>query len=383
MLYGVKDIGRNMFGLSSHSGELRKNEFWAVDDVSFELKKGEAYGLIGSNGSGKTTLLKMINGIFWPDKGKITVRGRVGALIELGAGFHPLLTGRENIYLNAAILGMTKEEVDDKLDEIVEFAEIGDFINAPVKFYSSGMFVRLGFSVAVHCEPDILLVDEVLAVGDRSFQIKCFKKMHELKKKEDMSIVLVSHNEYTMREYTQKCIVLNYGKVLFHGESEDAISFYINKLAGEKEVTSHLDPSARADNGTIRRLVFRNDKGDQVDRILTGNKMIIDFHYETERKIKNPIFGISFYNYYGLFTGFWSSYENIRLPDIRGKGIVRVTVDRFDLPVDNYSCAVVVCEEEESNTIEWKDLDQKLTVERPNNTRGFLKLPNKWEVIPQ
>jgi len=162
MVYGVTDIGRNTLGLSSHSENLRKHEFWAVDDISFEVRKGETLGIIGSNGSGKTTLLKMLNGIFWPDKGKITINGRVGALIEVGAGFHPLLTGRENVYINAAILGMTKEEVDEKFDSIIEFADIGDFLDTPVKFYSSGMYVRLGFAVAVHCEPDILLVDEVL-----------------------------------------------------------------------------------------------------------------------------------------------------------------------------------------------------------------------------
>src|SRR4030042_3217494 len=164
MLYGVQDIGRNMVGLSSRSDRLRKNEFWAVDDISFEVKRGETLGIIGPNGAGKTTLLKMLNGIFWPDKGKITMKGEFGALIEIGAGFHPLLTGRENIYINAAILGMKKKYVDEKFEDIIKFADIGDFIDTPVKFYSSGMFVRLGFAVAVHCEPDILLVDEVLAV---------------------------------------------------------------------------------------------------------------------------------------------------------------------------------------------------------------------------
>ena len=193
MLYGIKDIARNTIGLSSNSDKLRKNEFWALDDISFEVKKGETLGIIGPNGSGKTTLLKMLNGIFWPDKGKITVKGKVGALIEVGAGFHPLLTGRENIYINAAILGMTKEEVDKKFDEIVEFADIGDFLDVPVKHYSSGMFVRLGFAVAVHCEPDILLVDEVLAVGDSSFRKKSSERMKHFIKNGNKSIVIVTH----------------------------------------------------------------------------------------------------------------------------------------------------------------------------------------------
>ncbi|MCK4325438.1 ABC transporter ATP-binding protein, partial [bacterium] len=163
MLYGTVDIARSTLGLLPHSGQLRVGEFWAVDDVSFELKRGETLGIIGPNGAGKTTVLKMLNGIFMPDKGKIIIKGRVGALIEVGAGFHPMLTGRENIYINGTILGMSKREIDKKFDDIVNFADIGDFIDSPVKHYSSGMYVRLGFAIAIHCEPDILLVDEVLA----------------------------------------------------------------------------------------------------------------------------------------------------------------------------------------------------------------------------
>jgi len=169
MRYGIEDIGRNLLGLRSRSGVLREGEFWALNNISFQIKKGEVVGIIGPNGSGKTTLLKLLNGIFWPDQGKITVCGKIGVLIELGAGFHPSLTGRENIYINAAILGMTKDEVNEKFDSIIDFADIGDFIDTPVKHYSSGMFVRLGFAVAVHSDPDILLIDEVLAVGDVQF----------------------------------------------------------------------------------------------------------------------------------------------------------------------------------------------------------------------
>src|SRR3989338_2566431 len=193
MLYGMTDIGKNLIGLGSNSSVLRKNEFWAVEGISFEIKRGASFGLIGPNGSGKTTLLKMLNGIFWPDKGKITTRGRVGALIAVGAGFHPLLTGRENIYINAAILGMTKAEVSNKFDAIVDFADIGDFLDTPVKHYSSGMFVRLGFAIAVHSHSEILLVDEVLSVGDIKFQAKCMNKMKQLDR-DGVTIIFVSHS---------------------------------------------------------------------------------------------------------------------------------------------------------------------------------------------
>ena len=225
MYYGAMDIGRNMLGLSSKSEILRKDEFWALNDISFEVKKGETLGIIGPNGSGKTTMLKLLNGIFWPDKGKITVRGRVGALIELGAGFHPLLTGRENIYINAAILGMTKNEVDKKFDDIIEFSDIGDFIDTPVKFYSSGMFVRLGFAVAAHSEPNILLVDEVLAVGDVGFQAKCFDKIGDLKN-QGTAIIYVTHNMHQLSTFTQRAILFDYGIIRVDDNVNKAISEY-------------------------------------------------------------------------------------------------------------------------------------------------------------
>lgn len=238
MLYGVNDIGRNTLGLSSHPATLRKDEFWAVDDVSFEVKKGETLGIIGPNGSGKTTLLKMLNGIFWPDKGRITVKGKVGALIAVGAGFHPLLTGRENVYINAAILGMTKKEVDEKFDDIIEFADIGDFIDAPVKFYSSGMFVRLGFAVAVHCEPDILLVDEVLAVGDIEFRAKCYKKIDEIKDK--TTIVIVSHMPETLSRLCNEAFLLDRGRKIMRGSLAEVQEYYMSNLLKNMYISKNL-----------------------------------------------------------------------------------------------------------------------------------------------
>lgn len=225
MLYGVADIGRNLLGMGSRSGKLRKNEFWAVNDVSFEVKRGETLGLIGPNGSGKTTLLKMLNGIFWPDKGKISVRGKVGALIAVGAGFHPLLTGRENIYLNGAILGINRKEITKKFDAIVDFADIGDFLDSPVKHYSSGMHVRLGFAIAIHCEPDILLIDEILAVGDISFQSKCLDRVLELRKN-GVTSILVSHHLPKIGSFCSKSLYILEGKFRIFGDSHKVINEY-------------------------------------------------------------------------------------------------------------------------------------------------------------
>ena len=205
LTYGTVDIAKDFLGISPRSHRLRRGEFWALRGLGFELHRGDTLGLIGPNGSGKSTLLRLINGIFMPDCGEIHIRGKVGALIAVGAGFHPLLTGRENIYVNGQILGMSKREIDGKYEEIVAFADIGDFIDAPVKHYSSGMVVRLGFSVAIHCDPDILLVDEVLSVGDYSFQYKCFEKIKEVKRK-GTTIVFVSHNMSAIQSVCEKGI---------------------------------------------------------------------------------------------------------------------------------------------------------------------------------
>lgn len=177
--YGALDIIKSTFGININK-DLRPKEFWAVKDINFTLRRGECIGLIGHNGAGKSTLLKILNGLYAPDKGQIVMKGKIGALIELGAGFNPILTGRENIYNNASLLGFTRKDVEEKLESIVEFSEIGEFIDMPIQNYSSGMKVRLGFAIASHLEPDILIIDEVLAVGDLGFVLKCFKKIDEL-----------------------------------------------------------------------------------------------------------------------------------------------------------------------------------------------------------
>ena len=238
--YGLCDMGRELTGRRRGSGKqgsegddragLRPKEFWAVNNVSFELKRGECLGLIGRNGAGKTTLLKMLNGLIKPDAGRIEMRGRVGALIALGAGFNPILTGRENIYVNGSVLGLSKKEIDAKLDEIIDFAEIGDFIDTPVQNYSSGMAVRLGFAVASSISPDVLLIDEVLAVGDMSFVFKCFNRIADILPK--TAIVFVSHSMPLISRVCTSAMVMERGCVEYQGgEVPHAIELYSTKAS--------------------------------------------------------------------------------------------------------------------------------------------------------
>lgn len=226
MIYGLKDVTRNFLGLAVARSELRRDEFYAVDDVSFEIKKGECLGIIGSNGSGKSTLLKMLNGIYKPDSGRIQLNGKVGALIEVGAGFHPMLTGRENIFVNGAILGMDRKTIESNLDNIIEFSELEEFIDMPVKFYSNGMHTRLGFSIIAHTKPDVLLIDEILSVGDISFRAKCFNKIKDLIA--ESGIVFVSHNMADVSRICTSIIVLNKGLCQFQGTdiTEGIESYY-------------------------------------------------------------------------------------------------------------------------------------------------------------
>lgn len=236
--YGMQDLGNELIG-RRHGGDgvLRPDEFWAVKDIGFELKRGECMGLIGRNGAGKTTLLRMLNGLIKPDQGRIELCGRVGALIALGAGFNPILTGRENIYVNAAILGLSKADVDRKLDEIIDFAEIDEFIDMPVQSYSSGMNVRLGFSVAaILIEPDILFLDEVLAVGDIGFTIKCLNVIRGLTQRS--AVVFVSHNMQYISIFCTRVMVLDHGGMLLDATNPaDGIDRYFGLMKSERKVS--------------------------------------------------------------------------------------------------------------------------------------------------
>ncbi|WP_292010859.1 ABC transporter ATP-binding protein [Chryseobacterium sp.] len=242
LLYGVQDLITGVIG-NSKERNLRDAEFWAVDNISFELKRGECLGLLGHNGAGKSTLLKVLNGLILPDRGRVEMRGRVNALIELGAGFNPILTGRENIYNNASVLGISKTETDKRLDEIIAFSELEEFIDTPVQYYSSGMKVRLGFSVAAHMEPDILILDEVLAVGDAGFRIKSFNKMMELMK--NCAVLFVSHSMPNVARVCNKVMYMDHGQNLYFGDdTHKGIEMYFDKFDSE---TSYIETNIAGD----------------------------------------------------------------------------------------------------------------------------------------
>ena len=237
MKYGLRDVARKLAGRASTTGVLREGEFWAVNDVSFTLRGGEALGIMGVNGSGKTTLLRLLNGVYAPDAGRIQIRGRVGALIAAGAGFAAMLTGRENVYVNGALLGLTTREITAMMDEIVAFSELGQFIDLPVKNYSSGMYVRLGFAIAALSRPDVLLMDEVLAVGDLNFQKKCFDHIQQLKK-QGTAIILVSHSPGAIWSVCDRGLFMDHGRALLDGSAEDAIRAYDDQNSRNAAVAS-------------------------------------------------------------------------------------------------------------------------------------------------
>lgn len=272
----AKHKTKNVLGISG------KEEFWALRDISLTVKPGEVIGVIGKNGAGKSTLLKILTGITPPTKGEAILRGKVSSLLEVGTGFHPELTGRENIFLNGAILGMPRKEIARKFDEIVAFAGVEKFLDTPVKRYSSGMYVRLAFSVAAHMEPDILIIDEVLAVGDAEFQKKCLGKMEEVTRKQGRTILFVSHNMSAVRQLCTKTLLLEKGKVAHYGPTEEVIAHYLH-TAEQEPVTEYPENPER--KMQIRKVSILNKDGIPSTRIIVGEPFSLKVMYDVRTAI--------------------------------------------------------------------------------------------------
>lgn len=284
----------------------KRSQLWAVRHVDFDVAPGECVGVIGRNGSGKSTLLQMLAGVTAPSEGRVHVGGKVAPLISVGVGFHPELTGRENVYVNAAILGLTRREVDARFDAIVDFADIDDFIDTPVKFYSSGMFVRLGFAVAVHVDPSVLLIDEVLAVGDMAFQLKCFDKMTEIRNA-GATVVVVSHNLNAIRRMCDRTTVLHYGEQRFTGDTADAVSLF-HQLMGE---TRDLDDDEVAFSGVAKVESWQLLDADGAAHAYTepGEKLCFVGEVRFTAPIDDPVFAFSLTSARGAIVYGEASYD--------------------------------------------------------------------------
>ncbi len=332
--------GRNNGRRSSVVGPSPSGTFWALDDVSFEVKRGEVVGIIGRNGAGKSTLLKILSRITKPTRGHARIHGRVGSLLEVGTGFHPELTGRENIYLNAAILGMRKAEVAEKFDEIVAFAEVEKFIDTPVKRYSSGMYVRLAFAVAAHLEPEILVIDEVLAVGDAAFQKKCLGKIGEVAHG-GRTVLFVSHNMGAIRSLCTKVIWLNDGRIADQGGSAMMVERYLRTTINQFGSSIELADIARPD-GSGTQLRIRNIEFNQGTPIFHGEPLRVKIQFETASAVENVAFGFGF-----------SSAEGIRVMTVDSDlmegqrnlpqdyvGIVEAEIPHLELQPARYSLDV-------------------------------------------
>lgn len=378
--YGVQDIARNMLGLSAKPDKLRNDEFWAVDNVSFELHRGETLGIIGPNGSGKSTLLKMLNGIFMPDKGKIEIKGKVGALIEVGAGFHPMLTGRENIYVNGAILGMSRKEIDDKFDDIVAFADIGDFLDTPVKNYSSGMYVRLGFAVAIHCEPDILLVDEVLAVGDLAFTLKCHKKISKFRQRGG-TVVVVNHNMQAIRNICDKVLWINGGKIKEIGDVHHICDSYETNIVMNGKMDCNLVGNRHHyDLATDISKVEFLDNNDQIrTSYKVGDYFKLRIHFDCRRTVNNPIFTVSIFNPEGLLIiSNYSNADGYKLAQIFGVGYIDFCLNKLVFKPSRYICSITFAEKEVSNTLEWHEKCYVFNVIGSSTNYGLINPFPEW-----
>jgi len=360
----------------------RYEEFWALEDVSFEVEHGSTLGLIGSNGSGKSTMLKCLTGIYRPDKGRVTVNGNVAALLELGAGFHPELTGRENIYLNAAILGLSKKDAERQFDSIVEFAGLERFINTPVKNYSSGMTIRLGFSIAAHVEPEILLIDEVLTVGDQSFQRKSSEKIEQFRR-EGRTIVVVSHSLGSVQQLCKEVIWLEKGRMMMRGPAAEVIAAY---TGGSYTQHVAMDADFRERWGTedvrIDRIELLNEVGEKIDRIETNGAMSITTQLTAQTSVRSPVIKVSISKLDGDIV--WSSTSRrseIGLGNLNSPVLATIAIPKLPLLEGTYYISVACTDA--TGTTDYDHCQNWVRFDVHQNDlfeEGLVAVPSNWTI---
>lgn len=358
---------------------------WALKDINFEVKAGEVLGIIGRNGAGKSTLLKILSKTTTPTTGNIKVRGRIASLLEVGTGFHPELTGRENIYLNGAILGMTKREIQKKFDEIVDFSGVERYIDTPVKRYSSGMYVRLAFAVAAHLEPEILIVDEVLAVGDAEFQKKCLGKMKDVSVNEGRTVLFVSHNMAAVQSLCTDALVLNNGMVFFQkGSTVQALQIFKNSISVQSLSSDLSVAQARSGSGNlvITSMVFKNENDEIIVSPSTGEKILIELEVKALVDIKSLSIAIGFYSQLGeCKLILWNELLNSFFDINRGIALICCVVDKFPLTVGFYTINLITLSHNE--ILDWIQEAKSVEVLRGDyyNTGKTIESPHQTALI--
>ena len=394
VMHGARGAWQKLSPFSKAGPEDAESHFWALNDVSLDVHKGDTVGIIGSNGAGKSTLLKIVSRITDPTDGHIRVRGRMASLLEVGTGFHPELTGRDNVFLNGAILGMSKAETESKFDDIVDFAGIGKFLDTPVKRYSSGMYVRLAFAVAAHLEPDVLIVDEVLAVGDIAFQKKCLGKMAEACS-HARTVLFVSHNFAAIESLCNRCIVLQQGRVVFTGPSKDAIQFYLDHLPGESaESNSSIVDLTETKNrppkyrSMLRRLELQDSNGNPLRTGLpAGAPLKAIVHLDLDAPYIGFDASVAFDNLSGqrICTAH-SAYEPTRVHK-QGVGRHVFTCDISSLPLIPGEYKVHVGLDISNHEVDWVEDATRLTIVKSDYygtgilpDRGTFLVGNRWRL---
>ena len=374
-----KERNQSLKAAMMRGGRATYDDFWALRDVSFEIPTGGVFGLIGQNGSGKSTLLKCMAKILQPDEGSISVVGKVSALLELGAGFHPELSGRENVYLNGSILGLSRKQIDAKFDEIVDFAGLEQFIDSPVKNYSSGMYVRLGFSVAINVDPDVLLVDEVLAVGDEAFQRKCDEKFADLREA-GKTIVVVSHALSTVRTMCDSAAWLEHGVVKDIGSPGMLIDTYVEGTHTERVAAEGGGSRWGSGEAQIERVELLDADGAPILRVRAGAAATLRFHYATDRAITRPVVGFGLHRIDGTHATGINSRESVVPDAIEGHGHVDFAIDRIPLLQGSYDVTVGIFDEHGLHTYDhWtKALRFDVGSGRPREAEGVFAIDGRW-----
>lgn len=339
-LHSIKAPFRGYHKLKQLTHFTKEDEtvFWALRDINFEVKQGEVMGIIGHNGAGKSTLLKILSRITEPTSGEIKIKGRVSALLEVGTGFHPDLTGRDNVYMNGTILGMTKKEIDQRFDEIIEFSGVEKHVDTPVKFYSSGMKVRLGFAVAAHLEPEILIVDEVLSVGDIGFQRKCLGKMNEVASS-GRTVIFVSHNMAAVENLCTSGCLLDHGKMSIQDKIETVINNYVHSFRVEKN-DFFLGEVKRLGTGQVNIVGFTvaNREGSEITAVQIGDDLVLEFHYKSNLPVRNLNVGFSILSVdtEQMLVNFYSSYVGQTFDLTNSKGKLSCIIENISLSPGRY-----------------------------------------------